>query len=176
MKKIYLIFIFSLLSCKSNNPIISYLQNNKYDNSKIFVFENQISSKKAIAVLNKQFKQNGMSRSKMISDKELLELKKRYINDTIISNWSLTDFKNLEIEIIDKDLITLIKNRPEIMKTKSTFFSFSKPLYIDKKKMILYVSETEKIGNTPVFSGVYVFKFINKKWEIIDKLESLVLN
>jgi len=176
MKKIYILFVFLLLSCNSNKLIISYLKNNKYDNSKIFVFENKVKPKNAINVLNKQFEKNGMSRSRMVSDEELLELKKRYINDTIMSNWSSIDFKGLEVELIDKDFITLIKKRPEISKTKVTFFSFSKPLYINKRKMILYISETEKIGNVSVFSGVYVFEFIDKKWEIIDKLESLELN
>jgi hypothetical protein len=164
------------ISCKSiNHPIISYAKTSSNGSEKVYIFEKKVTSKSVVNILIKEPVDNKFSRSKYITDEKCLQLKEKYKNDTINEKWSNHDFKDLNYKIISNDFIYLKNKTPEVFKDNKFLFAFSKPIYLNNKKVIFYVSEGTKIGFSN-FSGIVIMEKKKNEWVLIEKIESKELN
>lgn len=173
--------LFSLLtifmSCSTNNIVSNYITNRKevIKPEKIYIFEFKMNVNETLGILkNGHFKEK--LNSKYFSYENYLLLREKYKTDTITEKWTDSDFKKNGCILINNNLLYLKKNNPEVFDGNRLFFSFSKPLYLrSKKSIIIHVSEAKGFGNI-TFSGIFIMKKKNSKWEIIEKIENPELN
>lgn len=178
-KNVFIIFILLLTSCTINKPILVYT-NDEIKNKNpdiVYVFKNKIASNYVINNLSKLNSDTTFTRSKFYTYNDFKNFKTKYKNDTLIEFWNNKDFKNIKCKFISNSL-TDFKNllSKKNLKIKTLFLSFSKPLYIENDtKILFYVSKSSSFGSVE-FSKIIIMEKINKKWILIDEMETKELH
>lgn len=174
MKNIIIFYSFLMfVSCSTNNIVTEYIVNRKkaVKPEKVYVYENKMNVNITLGIL-KNINLKEKLNSKYLSYQDYLLLREKYKNDTVTKKWSDSDFKKSGCILINNNLVYLKKNNPEVFDGNRLFFSFSKPLYLKSKNdIIMYVSEATGFGRI-TFSGIFIMRKKNGKWEILEKIES----
>lgn len=138
-----------------------------------YVFKTKLSINYTISHLKKNIKDDTTSLSKEYNYNDYLNLLNKYKKDTLVEEWSKSDFQGINCAIISNDINDLKMNySQDIFKGNRLFFAFSNPLFIDNRKKVLFYASKAKGFGSVLFSGIIIMKKNNKKWKLIEQIES----
>lgn len=170
MKKIILIlsvFLF-FLSCKSNEEIINFIskEDNKSEN-KILISSNIVSNKTVLNVLKKyNYAQKEIFESNFkITEKLYDTISNKLLSDTIARNWSKKQFKKIDVDIVNTDLIYLKNNNiyyKQYFSGNYSLYSISKPIMVNNL-LLFYISKNRSLGSVE-YSKVVIMEKKKNKW------------
>ena len=195
MKKLICISLLLLYSCSStsiredkNAPINDYLETQNLDNQKIMIIKEKINNNVTIAIFegktyyyeesNKYVRVEGVQEP--LYNKELWEkMKFQYENKSTSdywikdSKWTRNDFRYKNIYFFKKEKLpkpweydkSISKFREEY-----TIFTFSEPIYYDKKYAVFTKIRTSTYSRTFGGRGIVIMEKVNDKWVTIKEI------
>ncbi|MFC6097432.1 hypothetical protein ACFPVY_12325 [Flavobacterium qiangtangense] len=193
MKKIFFISLLAFTSCNSNKVLMNYMNQEmeRNDSFKIVMYENKISANKTLNTLRGPLSNritSGLPTSLILSDADFAILFEKYKNDTLTEKWNKSDFKNIDVEIIKSENLSSesnLKNKTiDVLKVKENwmykndliyrgyrfFYMLSKPLFLNENLLVFYFSKSS--GWTILSAEVVVMERVNKKWKVVERVET----
>lgn len=197
MKKIIYLFIpFLFFNCSvtkdKNAPINDYLSSLHLENKKIMIIEEKINNNVTIDIfrgqiyfepLRKKYERNEGVQEPLYVKRKWERMKDKY-EDIYISDywirdnyWTLNDFKNQNIVFIKRENFPNPGKYEEFdFKEYLNIFSFSEPIYYDKKYAVFTKIKTDTNDKTFADTSILIMEKKGSKWEIIKDVGDEIYN
>lgn len=197
MQKIKYVFLIALYcSCSitknENAPINDYLETQKIDDQKIMIIAEKINNNTTIAIfkgeeylepLSNKYERNEGVKAPFFDETKWTKMKALYENKKTEERWvksdvwTLKDFKHKNILFFERAKFPNPGKYEKFeFEERYVVFSFSAPIYYDKKYAVFTLQKTTTkdliLGNT----SVLILEKKKGKWQVIDEVVEGIYN